>query len=267
MARWEERASERLRHGETIETAVPIGTSGVVVTTQRVFAFTPESDGANFRSVERPNVEGVVTDTTSDTGWLGYVARAALAGVAGVALGLTVDFGSLLDLGGIGGQGASRVGMGGMLTVLQQVSRLLGLLDQVLLVGGLLALAVALGALGMYVESRTKTIRLTVAGGADLHVPASARGDAVARLQRHLADGAAGEPTDAGGERDAPDRGTLGTIRDSLTADTEATGRTVARPAVDAPADDDGPESGDDPDEGANPDATAEESLDFDDEE
>ena len=219
MTRWEDRASERLRHGETIEASVPVGDNGVVVTTQRVFAFTPGSDGANFRSVERPNVEGVTADTRSNAGWLGYVARAGLGGVAGIALGLTVDFGSLLDLGDIGGQGAGRVGMGGMLTVLQQVSQLLGLLDQVLLVGGLLALALALGALGMYAESRTKTIRLTVAGETDLHVPSVDSGTAVTRLQRHLGESSAAA--------DAPsDRGTLGAIRDSLTGGDESAAAT-----------------------------------------
>jgi hypothetical protein len=241
MARWDDRASERLRHGETLEASVPVGGNGVVVTTQRVFAFTPEGDGANFRSVERPNVEEVTADATSDTAWLGYVPRAALAGIAGVGLGLTVDFGNLLDLGDIAGQGAGRVGMGGMLTVLQQVSRLLGLLDQVLLVGGLLALALALGAFGLYLQSRTKTVRITVAGGDDLHVPAADRSDAVARLQQHLADGPTADPPDGAvtarsaeptdrtieervAERAPADRGTLGTILDSLRADTGSPG-------------------------------------------
>lgn len=226
MARWEARASERLRDGETVQASVPVGDNGVVVTSQRAFAFTPESDGANFRSIERPNVEGVTSASTSDPRWLGHAGRAALGGLAGVGLGLTVDFGSLLDLGSIGGQGASRVGMGGMLAVLRQVSALLGLLDQALLVGGLLALTLALGAFGIYLQSRTKTVRIAVAGDADLHVPAADRSDAVARLQRHLADSSAahlraaavegGPGEEPGTDEPAADRGTLGTILDSL---------------------------------------------------
>lgn len=249
MPRWDERARERLRHGETVETTVSVGDNGVVVTSQRVFTFTPGSDGSNFRSVERPNVEDVAVDSTSDTGWLGYVAKAGLGGVAGVALGLTVDFGTLLEFGEIGGQGAGRVGMGGMLTVLQQLSRLLGLLDQVLLVGGLLALALALGALGMYVESRSKTVRLAVAGDTDLHIPSEDPGTAVTRLQRHL-DGASGAtpPVDtAAGDSSSP--GTVGTILGSLTADAEdaAPGEdlTVSEP-VEEVATDEGRDSGDD---------------------
>ena len=239
MARWEARANERLRDGEEIEASVPVGENGVVVTSQRVFAFTPASDGGNFRAVERPNVEGVGTAATSEITWLGRAGKAALAGVAGVALGLTVDFGSLLDLGGLGGQGTSRVGMGGMLAVLRQVSRLLELLDEALLVGGLFALAGAFGALGLYLQSRTKTLRIAVAGDPDLHVPAADRGDAVVRLRRHLVDGDSSTPPDTGAgplESDDPgadapgpdtepagadptERGTLGTIRDSLRAD------------------------------------------------
>ncbi|AQL42679.1 hypothetical protein BV210_08130 [Halorientalis sp. IM1011] len=234
MTRWEDRASERLRDGETIEASVPVGDDGLVVTSQRVFAFTPEGDGANFRSVERPNVERVGTAATSETDWLGRAGKTALAGLAGVALGLTVDFGGLLDLGDIGGQGTSRVGMGGMLAVLRQVSRLLELLDEALLIGGLLALAGALGALGLYLQSRTETVRIAVAGDEDLHVPADDRRDAVARVRRHLADdGGPPTPVDAGTQkRDAGvkdrsvdadpaegsprDRGTLGTVLDSL---------------------------------------------------
>ncbi|SEN44157.1 hypothetical protein SAMN05216388_1003119 [Halorientalis persicus] len=239
MARWEARANERLRNGETVEASVPVGENGVVVTSHRVFAFTPTSDGRNFRAVERPNVEGVGTAATSEIDWLGRAGKAALAGVAGVALGLTVDFGTLLDLGEIGSQGAGRLGMGGMLAVLQRISQLLGLLDDALLVGGLLALAGALGALGLYLQSRTKTLRIAVAGGPDLHVPAADRGDAVVRLRRHLVDGDSSIPVDTGadssadegpavdapgtdtvpGGDDPPDRGTLGTVLDSLRAD------------------------------------------------
>ncbi|MFB6084230.1 MAG: hypothetical protein ABEJ94_08300 [Halorientalis sp.] len=227
MERWEDRASERLRSGETVEASVPVGENGVVVTSQRVFAFTPAGEGANFRSVERPNVEGVATAATSDTGWLGRAGKAGLAGIAGVALGLTVDFGGLLDLRGIGGQGVSQVGMGGMLAVLRQVSRLLELLDETLLVGGLLALAVALGALGLYLRSRTKTLRIAVAGDPDLHVPAADRDDAVGRLRDHLGDGPAGDPPgvtadDRTAGDGSSDRGTLGTIRDSLRAEPES---------------------------------------------
>ena len=224
MARWSERASERLREGETVEATVPVGENGLVVTSQRVFAFVPAGEGANFRTVERPNVERVDAGSKSEPRWLGYVARGALGGLAGVGLGLTVDFGSLLDLGEVAGRGTSRVGMGGMLAVLKQISRLLGALDQVLLVGGLLALALALGAFGKYVESRVQTVQITVAGDDDLHVPASDRGDAVTQLRRHLDDGTGAIPADplATEPDETGDRGTLGTIRDSLTADAPA---------------------------------------------
>ncbi|WP_336001152.1 hypothetical protein [Halorientalis halophila] len=253
MARWGERASERLRDGERVETTVPVGDSGVVVTSQRVFAFTPEGEGPNFRAVERPNVENVSAGTTSTPDWLGYVGKAGLAGLVGVALGLTVDFEEFVDLGTIDAQGAGRLGMGGMLGLLQRLSAMLGMVDQVLLVGGLLSLALALGALGMYVESRTKTLQVAVAGDADLHVPATDRKDAVAQLRRALVGDADVDPaidaatsTDAARTPDDPgpapeagpaitdvtdesaDRGTLGTVLDSLRVDDDSGGDEAA---------------------------------------
>lgn len=189
MARWSERARRRLRDGEVVEAAVSVGDNGVVVTSQRVLAFAPEGDGPNYRSVERPNVEGTRLGTIGDERWLGYVLRGGLAAVAGVGVGLTADFGSLLPVGDVGaaGTGAGQVGMGGTVALLRRISRLLETLDEASLVFGLLALAVALAAFGKYVDSRTHALVVDVAGDDDVHVPAP-RGsdDARRRIQRTL---------------------------------------------------------------------------------
>lgn len=208
MDRWSERASGRLRDGERIERSLPVGENGVVVTSHRVLAFTPEGDGANYRAIERPNVEDAALQTIGNTGWLEYVLKGGLAGVAGVGIGYTMDFGNFFSMDSITGSGASQVGMGGMLQVLAQINRLLDMLDDALLVGGLLGFVIALGALGMFVESRTRYLVIEVAGEEAVQVPAAGDvGDAPAQLRDALrADDAGGtaapteDPVPAGSE-------------------------------------------------------------------
>ena len=170
--RWSERARERLRTNETIEESIPVGENGIVVTNQRVLAFTPDGDGPNYRDIERPNVEGASLRHSGETGYLEYVGKGALAGVVCIALGLTVDFGGLFAIGSVSDQGAGAVGAGGLTQLLAQINSLLDKADEALLVVGLLAVTVALGALGMYIESRRHDLVVDVAGEADLRIPA-----------------------------------------------------------------------------------------------
>ncbi|MFB6165461.1 MAG: hypothetical protein ABEJ31_09915 [Haloarculaceae archaeon] len=203
MERLRERARTRLRPGESVATAVPLGENGVVVTSQRLLAFAPEGEGRNFRAIELPNVEGARLRTVGDPDWLSYVVKGGLAGVVGVGIGLTVDFGDLVSLGGIDTSGAGRIGVGDMVRILTTISTLLAKLDDALLVGGLLGLALALGALGMYVESRTHTLVVAVAGAEDLQVPAPADADeGVDRLRQALY--AHEDDAAAGGRAESP---------------------------------------------------------------
>lgn len=194
MTQWRERATGRLRNGESVVTTVPVGGNGVVVTSQRLMAFTPESDGPNYRAVERPNVEDVRLETVGDEDWLEYVFKGGIGGLVGVAVGLTVDFGSLLSVGSIDTSGAGQVGVGGMLAILERITQLLGSLDDVFLYGGLLAFAAGLAALGKYVESRDHTLTVEVAGDDPVRVLApKGSDDALARVQRSLRESDADE--------------------------------------------------------------------------
>jgi hypothetical protein len=172
MSRLRERAARRLRDGEAIESTHPFGENGVVVTNQRVFAFMPTGDGANFRAVERPNVEGAALDDVGNEDWLEYLAKGAIGGVVAVGVGLTIDFGSFIDVSQMNTESTGQLGIGSLVGLLYQLENLLGMLDQVFLVGGLLALAGGLAALGMYIESRVHVLAIEVAGGDDVHVPA-----------------------------------------------------------------------------------------------
>lgn len=174
MGRWSEHAGPRLRDGEEIVAEIPFGENGVVVTNQRLLVFVPESDGANYRAIERPNVEDIRLDSDGNTDLIRFVAQGGLAGITGVLIGYTMDFGSLVSVESISSGGTSgQSGIGGLLKILNSISRLLELLDDALLVGGMLAFAVGLGAFGLYLESRLYGLWITVAGEDDeVHVPA-----------------------------------------------------------------------------------------------
>ena len=60
---WVERAEGLLYEGESVRETVPVGAGGIVVTTHRLLAFTPDREGPNFRQVDRPNVDGAEVRT------------------------------------------------------------------------------------------------------------------------------------------------------------------------------------------------------------
>lgn len=214
--RWEARASERLRNGEVIEETIPVGENAVVVTSQRLLAFTPDGEGPNYRAVERPNVEGAALRHDGDTEWLEYTAKGAIGGLIAVGIGLTVDFGGMISLQGISTDGAGQVGIGGMLSMLTTITNLMGKVDDALLVGGLLALTFGLGAFGMYIESRTYSLVIDIAGEDDLHVraPSDAQ-DQDRRLQSVLE----GESTRNAGHEVDDGTGHDGTADDPIPAE------------------------------------------------
>lgn len=186
MQRWREQATERLRDGETIEESISFGDNGVVVTNQRLLAFVPESEGANFRAIERPNVEGATLHGIGNADWLEYMGKGGLAGVVGIIVGTKMEFSGFISLQGIDPKAASQTGVGSMLGMLSQISTLVGKIDDAMLVVGLLGVAVWLGALGMYIESREYVLDVTVAGDSDLQVPAPKDADAEHRQLERL---------------------------------------------------------------------------------
>lgn len=203
MTQWRERADQLCYDGESVVEAVPLDPAGVVVTTHRVLAFTPEADGANYRAVERPNVGGVTPAAEGSDRALSTAIKALVVGV------VLVGAGQLFSLDGLAGSvelndaATGQLGMGGMLATLQQVFQLLALLDDALVVLGALVLVLAAGALGWYARTRKRLLRLAVAGDEDLVVPAPEDESAVDRLDEAIRpdDG----PTDRSADRAAVD--------------------------------------------------------------
>jgi hypothetical protein len=165
---------ERMRQsGESVERVVEVGSATLAVTEQRLLALTPDSDGANFRAIERPNVEAISTGARGTTA---HLRRAIRPGILGVVL---LGASQFVDLEGVAGAttppGTDQLGLGGLFALLDLFLGLLALLDTVLLLGGVGLLCLALLLVGAYGYSRSTQLHVTVAGGDDLRVPLEGR--------------------------------------------------------------------------------------------
>ena len=188
MPRWQDRVEELLYDGEQVEQQVDVDTARVVVTSHRVLVFTPELDGENLRQVDRPNVVGLERGALSEDALLTRGLRAGIWGVLLVGAGVLFDFGSLIGGVDLTGGGTGELGLGGTLEGLQSMLELLGLLDELLLAAGAVAMLVAVAVLGLFWHRRTPTLAITVAGGDDIHLPRSDTTDQ-ATLEQALASG------------------------------------------------------------------------------
>ncbi len=171
---WVGQAKSLLHNNESIREEVRIGSGGVVVTNQRLLVFTPEQPGANFRQVDRPNVESVERRTSGDRKFLMPGLKAGIVGLVMVAFGYAFNFDSFAESisldSGAGAAGA--VGIGGILGTIQTAIELFALLDDLLRIVGGLALAFSAVALGVYVWSRENRLVVSVAGEGDIELAA-----------------------------------------------------------------------------------------------
>ena len=201
MGQWDGRIEELLYEGESIRETVALGDSSVVVTSHRVLALTPETDGANFRQVDRPNVDGVGTGTESDTSHLERAVKAGVVGVVLVGAGWVIDFGAMLGDATLGGAGADRLGLGGVMQSLQQLLGVLRDLDHYMLLLGVLALLAGVAFLGVYLWGRERALVIRVAGDEDIHVP---RPDGAADAARRVEAAMAPDPDPGDATREDP---------------------------------------------------------------
>jgi len=182
---WVERAEGLLYEGESVQETVPVGAGGIVVTTHRLLAFTPDREGPNFRQVDRPNVDGVEVRTVGTFQFLQRAVKALVGGGVLLAAGLAVNLeGMVAGISPDGGT-AGTVGIGGMIGTLRTVLSLLARLDDLLRVFGALALALGAILLAVYLWSRERLLVVAVAGGEDIELTASDEA-VVDRLQAAL---------------------------------------------------------------------------------
>jgi len=184
---WVERADGLLYDGESIQERVPVGAGGVVVTSHRLLAFTPDRAGSNFSQVDRPNVDGVETRTVGEGQFLEWAVKAVVVGVALLVAGFTVSLDGMVE--GIAlesGGAASAVGIGGMLGLLGTMLDLLAQLDDLMRIFGALALAFGAVVLAVYRWSRERLLVVSVAGGDDIELAAPDDEGIVDRLRAAL---------------------------------------------------------------------------------
>ncbi len=187
MATWQSRVEQLLYDGEEVDHQVGDDRMGVVVTSHRVLAFTPEADGANFRAVDRPNVVDVERTNTGETRWLVSGSKWLVVGVLLAIGGLVFDFEGIF--GGVEvNQEAGQVGLGGILGLFALLRTIFAVMDDALILGGSLASLGGLAAIGWYLQSRTPSIRIDVAGEDDISLPSAGLTDAeVGELAEEIA--------------------------------------------------------------------------------
>ena len=193
--RWADHVTELLYDGETVTGRVEAGDARVVVTGQRVLAFTPDAAGPAFRQVDRPNVVRVTTGHRGKSGLRDRALRWGIVGIVLVGAGLAFDMDALVGDVSLGGGAGSQIGLGGVLGLMQTVLDLLSRLDEFLAVLGALVLALAVLAAGAWLLTRDPTIVLAVAGDdPDIHLPAGDDGPALAaRLEAAIGPGGAAD--------------------------------------------------------------------------
>jgi len=169
MVDWSDRAEDLLYDGESIDRAVEVGTTSVVITTHRVLVFRPGSGDANFEQVERPNVTGVALRVDGRHGFFQWGGWMFVLGLGSILVGVLLPVDSLF--GGTtvpeGGSGASQLGVGGVFEMVRSGLALLRSLDTLLAAAGVLAVFTALALLGAYFFSRDRAIVIGVSGDAD----------------------------------------------------------------------------------------------------
>ncbi len=219
--RWAGSVEDLLYDGETVRGRVTAGDSRIVVTTHRLLAFTPTRDDENYRQVDLPNVADVGAGYDGETHLLPQAARAFVYGAILLAVGVFVDFDSVVPTDAFRGSGeaAGRLGLGGLFAIVGQTLGVIASLDDVARVVGAVVVLFAAFVLAVYLLTRDRAVVVTVAGeAADVVVPVDGDTDAAAvaaDLERVLFD-AETAPGDRAAEADGSTAGTDRECRDSV---------------------------------------------------
>ncbi|WP_436923272.1 hypothetical protein [Halosimplex amylolyticum] len=199
---WAGSVEDLLYDGETVRRRVALGGDDrVVVTSHRLLAFTPGSDGENYRGVDLPNVTDVRAGHEGERNLLGIGGRTLVYGAVLLAVGVFVDFGAFVPTDAFQQTGAAgQLGMGGLLAMLQRFLDLVARIDEFARLIGAVLVLFAVFVFGVYLVTRDRVLVVGVAGDEeDVYVPASedALDGAVADLEVALFD--SGRTVDADG--------------------------------------------------------------------
>lgn len=206
MTDWRDRVDRLLYDGERVVESVAVGEDRVVVTTHRVLALTPNGDGANFRGIDLPNVEGIRVSTDGRRRYLRWTIRPLVLGAILVLAGSQLDLGD--PLSGMDTSSAASTGTDGILSTVSSLTSLLAVLDEVMLAVGAVCLLVVALLLGLYLHSRERRLVIGVAGDDDLKLPVDAGHEgALTRLEAAIAEATASDAGTGTAPDDAHDGG------------------------------------------------------------
>lgn len=227
MSRWRDRVDDLLYEGETARERLDLDDAHVVVTSHRVLAFTPHTQEANFRQVDRPNVVGVGTGAREPWNLLRPALLTGGTGLSLLVVGLLFDPSSLFGGTDVDTSAAEEFGLDGVVELTQLMLAFLVNLDAVLGALGLVALTVAAILGGAYWYLRTPTLVIRVAGDDNIHVPRPAETATVALLEEATLpeSPAEGSGAESGGHAAGLDAASSGTEAGSADED----GSEVAR--------------------------------------
>ncbi|MDZ7849906.1 MAG: hypothetical protein U5K70_03520 [Halodesulfurarchaeum sp.] len=173
---WQSDVDQLLYAGETVLAKVAGHEAAIAVTSHRVLVFTPGVEGPNVQTFHRPNVTGLSKRASGSGRWLRAGAKWLVLGVA-----LTI-VGSLIDLEGVLGNvstegTAGEVDVGWIGGLFDLFSTVFALLDDVLLLGGILSSIAGLVFVAGYLKSRASVVTIEVAGEGDVDLPAAGFSD------------------------------------------------------------------------------------------
>jgi len=171
--RWAGSVEDLLYEGETIRREVAVGEDRVVVTSHRLLAFTPTGEGENYRQVDLPNVADVSAGHDGERTLLVQAGRAFLYGAVLLAVGVFVDFGAFVPTDVFANASAAgRIGLGGVVGLVQRFLNLVASLDEIARLVGALVVLFAVFVLAVYLLTRDRAVVVHVAGDTeDVVVP------------------------------------------------------------------------------------------------
>jgi hypothetical protein len=174
-------ASDLLFAGESIVEAVDAGDARVLVSSHRVLVLADADGEVPLRTEHRRNVEGASVETTGRTALRNGGLRVAVAGVAALLAGFTLD----LEAPPVESAPAG-TGLGGVFALAEQLLDAVAVLDDALLLGGAVGVLAGVGLLAGYLWTRRRRLVVSVTGREDLRVGAGASREAAARLESAL---------------------------------------------------------------------------------
>lgn len=199
---WTDHAEQLFLDGERERDRVELDSAVVVVTTHRVLVFTPERDGTDFRTVDRPNVRNVTVETDSNWRSARWALTAGVLGGGLLAAGLLVDAAGVVAT--LSGERAGPAS-GAVDGLLAAVESLLTAFEFTLLGTGFVVLLVGLLFALQYARSRSRRLILWIADDENVDLSVS-DGDLERGVVPALTGAIGPEATSMDGSTDGDDR-------------------------------------------------------------